>query len=239
LSIPFANGPTLVGVDYDRTLPTALRLYLHWRGPAQGGEQVRVAEATARLPVLPDGAYQTLVLDLPAETDGRLRLTLTDAGGQVKSAAGPWGWSLREVLLPAPAATAHFVPLGGEMVLIGVTPKKVVASGDQLTIRLTFLALKPLVSDYGISVRLLDGTGQLRQIHDLQPVLGAIPTLKWIQGTRVVDPHPFTIPHDLRAGPLRATLVVYERFRGALLPLPPLDGRMGVVPLGEWEVVVP
>ena len=124
------------------------------------------------------------------------------------------------------------------MALVGVSPGpgETVRPGDTLTLRLDFLALKPLVNDYGVSVRLLDGAGELKAMHDLQPALGAIPTLKWIQGSRITDPHPLQIPDDLSAGTVRAELVVYERFRG--VSLKPLDGRLGVtVPLGEWEVV--
>ena len=107
--------------------------------------------------------------------------------------------------------------------------------GEPFLLRLTFLALKPLVHDNSVSVRLLDEAGQLRQMHDLQPVLGAIPTLKWIRGTRVTDPHPLSVPDDISGDMVRATLVVYKRFRG--VPLPPLDGRMGEVPLGEWKIL--
>ncbi|MGD9100465.1 MAG: DUF2723 domain-containing protein, partial [Anaerolineae bacterium] len=99
LSVPFAGGPTLTGVDYDRTLPSTLRLYLHWRGPAQGGEQVDILGHTTRLPPLPEGAYQTVILDLP-EFRGDLPLTLRDVDGQVKLAAGAWGVARREVRLP-------------------------------------------------------------------------------------------------------------------------------------------
>jgi hypothetical protein len=122
------------------------------------------------------------------------------------------------------------------MALIGVAPagSETLAPGDPLTVRLTFLALKPLINDHGVSVRLSDGAGWLRQMHDLQPALGAIPTLKWIRGSVVVDPHPLQVPDDLTEGVVRATLVVYERFRGT--PLPPLDWRMDIVPLGEWEI---
>jgi hypothetical protein len=244
LCVPFAGGPTLVGVDYDRTVPTTLRLYLHWRGPTQGGEQVRVTSAgvpdgtaTARLPLLPAGAYHTVVLDLPGEAQGQLRLALTGADGQHKPAAGPWGWSLRELRLPDPTPTARFVPLGDAMALVGVTTdgEASVVPGTSLTLRLDFLALKPVVNDYGVSVRLLDEAGGLRDMHDLQPALGAIPTLKWIRGSRVTDPHPLQVPDDLDGGMVKATLVVYERFRGSLLL--PLDGRMRAVPLGEWQVM--
>ncbi|UCC64861.1 MAG: hypothetical protein JSV36_07415, partial [Anaerolineae bacterium] len=236
MDVPFADGPTLIGVDYDRSVPGTLRLYLHWRGPAQGAEQVRVGDVIVRLPALPDGAYQSVVLDLPGETGGPPRLTLTGENGQTKSSAGPWGWPVREVRLPTPASAARFVPFGDEMALIGVSPgpEKILAPDDQLLVRLTFLALKPLVSDNGVSVRLLDEAGQWRQMHDLQPALGALPTLKWIRGARIVDPHPLSVPPDITGGAVRATLVVYENFLGT--PLPPLDGRMTQVPLGEWAV---
>jgi hypothetical protein len=237
LSVPFAGGPTLTGVDYDRTLSDTLRLYLHWRGPAQGGEQVEILGHTTRLPPLPEGAYQTVILDLPGETRGGLPLMLRDVDGQAKLAAGAWGLARQEVRLPSPPSSARFVLLGDEMALIGVEPgpEKTVAPGDALTLNLTFLALKPLVNDDGVSVRLLDEAGGLRDMHDLQPALGAIPTLKWIRGSRVTDPHPLQVPHDLGEGTVQAALVVYERFRGTSLR--PLDGRMGVmVPLGEWTV---
>jgi hypothetical protein len=237
LDVPFSDGPRLVGVDYDHSVPGTLRLYLHWQGPAQGGEQIRVEESTARLPALMDAAYQTIVVDLPGTITGNLRLTLTGTDGQIKQIAGPWGWPLEQVRLPPPAPNARFVPLNDEMALIGVSPaeEEALAPGEAFLVNLTFLSLKPLVNDNSVSVRLLDQAGQLRQMHDLQPALGAIPTLKWIRGTRVTDPHPLSVPDDISGDVVRATLVVYERFRG--IPLPPLDGRMGGVPLGEWKIL--
>ncbi len=236
LDVPFLDGPTLVGVDYDRTVPSALRIYLHWRGPAQGGEQVQVGEGTVQLPTLSENAYHTLALDLPGELKGRPGLTLAGTDGQLKSIAGPWGWPLRKLHLPVPAHSARFVPLDDQMALIGVSPASGtnVALDDQLLVRLTFLSLKPLVNDIGISVRLVDEAGQLRQMHDLQPALGALPTLKWIRGSRITDPHPLSLPPDIIGGVVRGTLVVYERFRGT--PLPPLDGRIADVPLEEWVI---
>jgi hypothetical protein len=215
-----------------------LRLHLHWRGPAQGGEQVQVAEAIARLPALPAGAYHTMFLDLPGDARDALTLTISDAGGQVKTIAGPGGWARRGVRLPAPAPGARFVPFSDVLALVGAAPdgEHEVAPGEPLTVRLTFLALKPLVTDNSVNVSLWDESGALRARHDLQPALGAIPTLKWITGARVVDPHPLQVPADVDTGAVSATLVVYERFRGT--PLRPLDGRVGEVqvPLGAWPL---
>lgn len=234
--IHFADGPTLVGVDYDRSLPATLRLYLHWRGPASGGEQIVVEGQKVALPALSGGAYQTVALDLAGGIQGRPSLTLTDANGQELKGAGPWGWPLQQVSLPIPSPTARFVPLMDEMALIGVSPSADASPepSDDLEVRLTFLALKPLVNDDMVSVRLWDETGQLRQMHDLQPALGAIPTLKWIRGSRIIDTHSLVVPQDIAGHVVRATLVVYEQFRGT--PLLPLDSRMERIPLGEWEL---
>ena len=157
-NVPFKDGPTLVGVDYDRSMPDSLRLYLNWKGPAQGGEQINVRGSSAQLPALAEGAYHTTVLDLPPGTTGRLALTLINTDGQANSLAGPWGWSLHKVNLPAPSDSARFVPLSDEMALIGVSPGagESFTAGDEWLLRLTFLGLKPLVSDNAISVRLLD-----------------------------------------------------------------------------------
>jgi hypothetical protein len=236
LSVPFEEGPTLVGVDYDRSIPDTLRVYLHWRGPAGGQEQVNVGGSTAQLPALPRDGSHTTVLHLPGETAGRLALTLSGPDGETHSLAGPWGWTLQEAHLPAPSPSARFVPFSDELALIDVAPAsgESFAPGDELLVRLTFLALKPLVSDHSISVRLLDQEGKWRYLHDLQPGLGAIPTLKWIRGARVVDPHPIPVPWDMDGERMGAALVVYERFRGDTLP--PMDARMDGVPLGEWRL---
>jgi hypothetical protein len=66
----------------------------------------------------------------------------------------------------------------------------------------------------------------------MQPALSAVPTLKWIRGSRVVDRHLLPLPEDFTGGELQAALVAYERFRMASLP--PMDGRFAEVPLGTW-----
>ena len=235
-SLPFAGGPTLGGVDYDRSLPGFLRLYLRWEGPAEGGMVVwmRTAsglEAAALIPPLSAGAYQTVVLDFQGAVDGPLWLTLTDAQGQVQTAAGPWGWPVQEVRLPASAPSARFVPLGDEMALVGVEAHPA-GPGETMTVDLTLVALRPLTSDDRTSVRLMDGEGRWLTAHDGQPALGAVPTLKWIRGSRVVDRHLLPLAEDFASGEIWATLVAYEWFR--MTPLVPMDGRFIELPLGTW-----
>lgn len=103
-----------------------------------------------------------------------------------------------------------------------------------VAVDVTIVALRPLVSDDGTSVRLIDGEGRWLAAHDCQPALGAVPTLKWIGGSRVTDRHLLPLPEDFGGGEVRATLVAYERFR--MTALPPMDGRFSEVPLGTWDL---
>jgi hypothetical protein len=243
LDIPFDDGPRLVGVDYERLVGGPLRVYLHWQGPVQAGTQIDVAGNVATLPALSAGAFHSTLLDLPGDVAGALPLRLTIAGDEVPDSAGPWGWARKQVGLPPAAPGARYVPFGDEIALIGVKPVRgqPISSGGTLMVQLAFLTLKPLVSDDAISVSLWAPEGGLLDRHSMQPALGAIPTLKWIRGTRVLDPHPLRVAPELQGEVVRASLVVYERFRGPATPLRPLDGRVGEVQvwLGEWPVSEP
>ncbi len=230
--VPFAGDATLVGVDYDRSVPDVLRVYLHWRGPSPAATvRLRAADgtqATAALPAIPAQSYQTLSLDLPAGV-GPLWLALVDGG----AAAGPWGWAQDEVRLPAAAPQARFVPMGDEMVLTGVDVRAS-GPGARVAVDLTWVAARPLTADDRSSVRLLSAEGQWLGAHDGQPALGALPTLKWIRGSRVVDRHVLELPDDWSGGALQGSVVVYEWFW--MNPLVPLDGRFSQVPLGTWTL---
>ncbi|MCS7178741.1 MAG: DUF2723 domain-containing protein [Anaerolineae bacterium] len=229
--VPYAGGPVLVGADYDRTAPDTLRVYLHWRGPTAGGTlHLRAsggAEGTATLPALAPGAYQTVAVDLPGTVRGLLLLSLTDGPGQVRTAAGPWGWPLQRISLVIPPGDLRFVPLGDEMAVVGVRASPV-APGAGMTVDVMLVGLRALTTDDATSVRLTDETGRFLGAHDCQPALGTVPTLKWIAGSRVRDRHLILIPADWTGGRVRATLVAYERFR--MTPLPPMDDR-------RWEAV--
>jgi hypothetical protein len=236
-SVLFNGGPTLVGVDYDRSVPDVLRVYLHWRGPGGAWRaQVQAAEGfedATSLPSIAEEAYQTTMLDLQGPTNGPLWLALIDAQGEQRVAAGAWGWPVRELRLPTAASDASFVPLGDEMVVIGAKFHSI-RSGEAAAVDVVLVASRPLTSDDATSVRLMDGEGRWLDTHDCQPGLGAIPTLKWIQGSRVMDRHLLSIPDGFTGGDVRATLVAYERFR--LTPLVSMDGRFGEVPLGTWTL---
>jgi hypothetical protein len=227
-------------------VPDVLRVYLDWQGPAGEGWQARVqtaagAEAAVPLASIPAGAHQIVGLDLQGAVGGGLWLSLVDgqggalssSKGQVRRAAGPWGWSVAKIRLPTAPPDARFVPLGDEMAVVGATAHPA-APGKKMAVDVTLVALRPLTSDDGTSVRLVDGEGRWLATDDCQPALGAVPTLKWIRGSRVMDRHVLPLQGDSTGGEVRATLVAYERFR--MTPLPPMDGRFSEVPLGTWPL---
>jgi hypothetical protein len=222
-------------VDYDRSVPGALRIYLRWRGPVEEGWHARVqasggAEAVAPLPSIPAGAYQTVVVDVPGVAEEPLWVSLAEEG-EVKTATGPWGWPMRAARLPVPTADARFVPLGDEMAFVGAKVHPA-GPGETAVVDVTLVALRPLTGDDATSVRVMNGAGQW-VAHDMQPALGAIPTLKWIRGSRVMDRHLLPLPEDFVGGEIRATLVAYENFR--LTSLTAMDGRFDAIPLGAWS----
>ena len=86
--------------------------------------------------------------------------------------------------------------------------------GDVAIVDLDWLALQPLTTDYIVSVR-LEGDGFFKS-HDGVPALGAIPTLKWLAGSRITDRHVIALGGY--RGPLRGRVVVYDSATGLLLP---------------------
>jgi hypothetical protein len=238
IAVPFRTGPTLVGIDFDRSIPDMLRIYLRWRGPSGTARQARVttaegAVAITTVPALPAGAYQTSVINLPGSVAGPLWLSLTGADGKPVLSAGPAGWPTRAARLPSPPPDSRFVPLGDAMAVTGVQAQPA-SPGQTMTVDVALVGLHGLTIDAATSVRLTGDNGQWLASHDSQPALGAIPTLKWIRGSRVVDRHRLSIPAGFTGDGVQATMVAYERFR--LAPLVPMDERFSAVPLGEWNI---
>jgi len=237
LAVPFGDGPTLVGVDYDRSLSGALRVYLHWQGPmGEDGGLVQVetsegAVTSIQMPAIQDKSYQTVAMDVADVQDGSLRLSLVDAQGVSRLASGPWGWRFKQLVLPDVDSDARFVPVGGDMAVIGAAAQTA-PPGEDAVIDVELVCLRPLTDDLATSVRLMDADGRWLARHDMQPVQGAVPTLKWIRGSRVIDRHLLSVPEGFTGDTVQAALVAYERFRGIALPV--LDGRFSDVPLGSW-----
>ncbi|NLG28059.1 MAG: hypothetical protein GX557_09115, partial [Chloroflexi bacterium] len=239
----YANGLRLVGVDYDQSVAGQTRVYLHWRNAlrrvpdsSDAPSQVTAAGvvqawsdgralAQATVPALGPGQSATVALDLPGGV-ASVSLRLVRADGAPVARLGPWHrLRARDAALRLPTASAHYVPLGGEVAFVGWDNQPLeVRSGESLVLRPRFLALRPLVHDRTVSVGLRQTATGWERKDDGTPALGAIPTLKWVRGWLVEDVRRLELPDDTPAGELALTLQVYDAF--GLQPLGVLDERL-------------
>ncbi|MCB8951512.1 MAG: DUF2723 domain-containing protein [Ardenticatenales bacterium] len=188
----------LVGYDWDTTLPGQTRLYLHWQ--TEQGYQTEVRDnVDAANPGLPDWF-------------------------------GPWG-QMRPFRL-RPPANEHYVPLGAGIVWTGGTlaSSGPLTPGRSVTVSPVFRAQNVVQRDLVVSLRLVgyeeDGFHWAWwDLGDSVPALGGIPTLKWIAGSQIRDPHPLRISPDATPGQtIDALLRLYDAFTQR--PLPILDERL-------------
>jgi hypothetical protein len=146
------------------------------------------------------------------------------------SLAGPWG-SLRERTLRNDGGL--YVPLGQGIVWSGpLLAQETVSAGETLRLRQRFHSSRPLVRDLAVSLRLVgyaaDGfTWEWAALDEAfgVPAMGGIPTLKWIAGSSVLDPHRLVVDPGAPAGQQIGLIVVlYDVFSNR--PLPVLDERL-------------
>jgi hypothetical protein len=111
-----------------------------------------------------------------------------------------------------------------------------VKPGDEVKVNLNFTAARPLLRDTVVSVQ-LTGNGW-RATEDSVPALGAIPTLKWIAGSQVLDPHTLKIPENATPGPAQLSVILYDAFTQE--PLALLDAELikqgQAIPIGTVNV---
>ncbi|MFP3896731.1 MAG: protein O-mannosyl-transferase family [Anaerolineales bacterium] len=229
---PFANGLHIRGADYDQSVAGQTRVYLHLgqSTPSNEGSQIHLLHdgetiVQQAVPDLPAGATTTLALDVPADLRS-LSLALTTPAGRAIPRLGPWHHPLSgNVHLSLPRGNAHYVPLGGKMVFLGLDPLPQNATpGEAVQLTPHFFSLRPLVNDYSISVGLKDRASSWERKADGTPAMGGIPTLKWLRGWRVRDPREVVVPEDAPVGTAEATVSVYDAF--TLHPLHVLDERL-------------
>jgi hypothetical protein len=237
----FAGGPTLIGVDFDIGVHGQVRVYLHWMGPGQPIDlyltsDSDLAPTSSHVPALGRDQYATTAVDHPGVPS---RLTTRGHGGHRR-------WNLLfggAIHLPSPKPGERYVPFGDAMVMTGLDrPSGVLEDGAEVRLYLRFHAQRPLERDYIVSTALTglnpDGTWAWREAQDTVPALGAIPTLKWIRASAVLDPHQMSIPDGAPPVPIVGSLLVYDHFTQRSLPH--LDERLeSLVELGVWSVQGP
>jgi hypothetical protein len=94
------------------------------------------------------------------------------------------------------------------------------ASPASLVVALDWLAERAFASDYRVSVQVWSPDGGWSAQHDGVPLMGAVPTLKWLPGMRLVDRHVVELPPG--ASPddgYEVGVTVYDSFTGVPLPV--------------------
>jgi len=123
-----------------------------------------------------------------------------------------------------------YVPLGHGIFWTGSTAVSQITPAQTLKLTQQFVSTRPVTHDLAVSVSLIgfepdNATWAWQDLHDSIPAMGAIPTLKWIQGSRVSDPHWVRTPPDSVTGQrVQAWVTVYDAFTNR--PIPILDERI-------------
>ncbi|HET6446249.1 MAG TPA: DUF2723 domain-containing protein [candidate division Zixibacteria bacterium] len=201
----------LVGYDWDNTFPDRPRLYLHWQTP--------------------EGYYSETIDTVEGEFS-------------LENVVGPWGVENSGSNLVNYGAQ-QYIPFGQGIVWSGkpfqdVNPEP----GQNLPLTQLFSSAYPIDHDLVVSLRLVgfeeDGFHWAWwDLDDGIPAMGAIPTLKWIGGSNVRDPHWLTADDSSWPGQEVSPLLrLYDAFTGRDLPI--LDERISEetpwLPLGSSTV---
>ncbi len=191
------DQPTLIGLDYDLGLPGKMRVYTHWAAGSSASVTLRSPVAPPAQATLPAATGCTTLVFDTAPANGLIL--------EVDGVARP---------LPDPRPGERYLPFADGVTLTGAR-----VEDDYASVSLYWLSGRALTTDYKVSARVEGGwSGQ----HDGTPALGAIPTLKWIAGTRVTDFHPMRLPPEERYI-VTGDVKIYDNF--SQLPLPLLDPR--------------
>ncbi len=190
-----AQQQQLVGYDWDHTLADSPRLYLHWRTPEGYFSQVYDSSEPVSLP----------------------------------ATSGPWGIR-QDWPIPRSTGSGHYVPLGQGLIWLGENRLPQPVTQPEIALPQRLASSQPILRDLVISVRLVgyepDGFHWAwTDLQDGVPAMGAIPTLKWIEGSEVVSPYRLEVGETAVSG---QTIGGFIRFYDAFTnePLPILDERL-------------
>ncbi len=112
-----------------------------------------------------------------------------------------------------PAAPGHSqaASFGPSVELVGYDLQGVpVTPGSGLEVTLYWHALDTPDRNYHTFVHLLDGAGNIVTQHDGPPGAGELPTLGWLPGEYLTDPHVLQLPPDLPQGEYRLGVGLYD-----------------------------
>ena len=195
----------------------------------KAGELVRDPHALYIPATVAPGRYD-LALSLVRAADGAL---VDEKRGQTSLTLMPVEVASRahrmEPTSPEKAQRARFA---SSVELVGYDlPVQEYAPGSSLEITLHWHALDTPDRNYRVFVHLIDGAGTIVTQDDKTPgsTLEPLPTLGWLPGEFVTDPHNFQLPFGMAAGPYRLKVGFYD---------PPTGQRLGEPILLDTAVTV-
>ncbi len=122
------------------------------------------------------------------------------------------------------------VNFGDRMALVGYDlDRRVVDPGETVTMTLHWQCLRPMDTNYNISVQFINAAQNKAAQHDGWPLEGAAPTAAWEPGQTLVDTYALAIHPDTQPGVYDVRVVVYalgEDGQIVHLPTVPVGGRM-------------
>jgi len=150
----------------------------------------------------------------------------------------------RVEVLPIPGDFPHPISInfGDRMVLAGYElEQRVVRPAETIELVLYWKALRPMDTDYSVSVQVIDSAWRKAAQRDGWPVDGTAPTSTWKPGRPVTDVYTLPVAADALPGVYEVRVIVYQLRDGRIVHLPtvPEDGRMQAtsVPLTTVRVL--
>ncbi len=248
------------GAGYTATLRLVSPAAVRYEVDPLAEERIALGEGLTTAATSMAGGYTLFSLSLPPDVPRGvylIQLRLAGPEGEVY-ARTPAGHSMGTLYLQPvwvesspPAPSAVLGPFGPDIRLHGLTLSQAITS--RLSIRLDWSAVRPMGTNLGISLRLLDDGGDVVTSMDTQPGYGFLPTSLWRPGELVADRYLLPLPEGGITGTHHLELVLYQfptlepvgqaRFGPFALPLeepfraerpptlsslPPVDHPLGV-----------
>jgi uncharacterized membrane protein YidH (DUF202 family) len=165
------------------------------------------------------------VIPLPREIvapgEARLAVGVYDLrdGVRLPLATGGDSVMLGALMLRQPAPGQLSANFGGEIALSNArVSARSLRAGDELEVTLDWAALRPMTTNYSISVRVRDEALNRWAAKDSWPQEGAAPTAGWLPGTSITDRYILTLDPNTPPGQYLLEVVVYDS--ATLKPLP-------------------
>lgn len=208
LSQPLPHGTTIVGILGEMTL---LRYFQRTEGLRPDVATVAADAEDARLEAVRQGLAAGRAVYLTRPLAGAPeRYSLSVVGPLIRV------WLKGGALLPPPPQLAGYDFLGGQVRWVGYDLTwRNTHRGALARVALWWEVRAAPAADYKVSVRLLNGAGQLLAQTDDVPVHNTYPTSAWQGGETVLDGYDLLLPREAASAPSRLLVILYEPASGA------------------------